>query len=123
DHLPADVPRPSVLRSFCEHAQRDEVIGIRLGKARPHRGDDEITGHDFHSLDVHWLEVEEAELANRLHDARVSRIAESLVLHRGDLALVAKRHRGETASRVKSFQLAQRSAEVNLLELRKRFNL
>ena len=58
-----------------------------------HRGDEEIARHDALALHVDRLGVEQTELADRLHDGGVARIAQRLVLHHVDLALVAERHR------------------------------
>src|SRR2546422_10364317 len=81
-------------------------LGLReLGR---HGGDECVARHDVFALHLDGSEVEEAELADRPHDADVPRIAQRLVFHRADLALVRPRQRGDTAAGVERLELAHR---------------
>ena len=73
-------------------------------------------------LDVHRIEIEKPELANRFHQRGVSRVPQRLVLHRRDLPLVAERHRRQSAGRVERLERSDLRSELHRLALRQRLH-
>jgi hypothetical protein len=117
DQLPRASRRATVAGAIHRYTQRDEVASPGLRQARACGSREEIARHDLYALHVHRLQLEQAELADRLHDVRVARIPQRLVFHRRDLSLVPERHGGEAARGVKRLEVSDRGREPRRLTL------
>ena len=111
------------LRAGHHDLQRDEVLALRLVQLGVHRGDEEVARHHLLPFTSTRREVEQPELADRPHDGDVARVAERLVLHDVDLALVGERHRADAAAGVERLERAHRLGELHRLELAQRVHL
>src|SRR5690606_15740700 len=83
-----DAVRAPALPPFHLDAQRDQVAAAGLPELGLHDGDERLPRNHLLTADADRFEVEQPEIADRLHDLRVTGVAQRLVLHAAQLALV-----------------------------------
>src|SRR5438093_189610 len=104
------------------HPQGDQIAAVGLGQLGRDRGDERVARHDLPASHLHRRQVEEPEVADRPHHGHVAWIAERLVFHRPDLALVRPGERRDAAARVEGLELAHRRRKHHGLDVRQRLN-
>src|SRR5690606_6768377 len=119
----ADLLRLAVLEPLGLDTECDEVAALGALELRLDDGDEEPPRRDLLAVDLDRIEAEEPEVADDAHRLGVPRVAERLVLHVADLALVGPGHDREPAGGVERFEPADRFRELRRLDLRQRIDL
>src|SRR6266404_6372234 len=117
DELPTDKLFFSGLRSANCDSQRNQIVRARFFQTRAHCRDRNIARSNTATFHFYRILIEETEITDRSHYRRVAGVTKRFVFHRGNLPLVAERHRRQPASSMESFELADRRGKYHGLAL------